>query len=56
MYMFLTIAAITFHIHIHIYISFEVIRIARQLGYCMGGNFNIHILAWSASPSVQVGR
>ena len=31
-------------------------NIARQLGYCMGGNFNIHIWAWSASPSVQVGR
>ena len=30
--------------------------IARQMGHCMGGNFNIHIWAWSASPSVQVGR
>ena len=24
--------------------------------YCIGGNFNIHIWAWLASPSVQVGR
>ena len=30
--------------------------IVRQMGHCMGGNFNIHIWAWSASPSVQVGR
>ena len=30
--------------------------IARQMGHCMGGYFNIHIWAWSASPSVQVGR
>ena len=30
--------------------------IARQMGHCMGGNFNIHIWACSASPSVQVGR
>ena len=29
--------------------------IARQMGHCMGVNFNIHIWAWSASPSVQVG-
>ena len=29
--------------------------IARQIGHCMGVNFNIHIWAWSASPSVQVG-
>ena len=21
-----------------------------QIGYCIGGNFNIHIWAWSASP------
>ena len=28
--------------------------IVRQMGHCMGGNFNIHIWAWSASPSVQV--
>ena len=27
-----------------------------QMGYYIGGNFNIHIGAWSASPSVQVGR
>ena len=25
-----------------------------QIGYCIGGNFNIHIWAWSTSPSVQV--
>ena len=30
--------------------------IIRQIGHWMGGNFNIHILAWSASPSVEVGR
>ena len=30
--------------------------IVRQMGHCMGGNFNIHIWAWSASPSVQVER
>ena len=30
--------------------------IVRQMCHCMGGNFNIHIWAWSASPSVQVGR
>ena len=29
--------------------------IARQMGHCMGVNFIIHIWAWSASPSVQVG-
>ena len=27
-----------------------------QIGYCIGGSFNIHSWAWSASPSVQVGR
>ena len=27
-----------------------------QIGYCIGGNFNIQIWAWSASPFVQVGR
>ena len=27
-----------------------------QIGYGLGGNFNIHIWAWSASPYVQVGR
>ena len=27
-----------------------------QIGRCIGGSFNIHIWAWSASPSVQVGR
>ena len=27
-----------------------------QIGYCIGDNFNIHIWAWSASPSFQVGR
>ena len=27
-----------------------------QIGHCISGNFNIHIWAWSASPSVQVGR
>ena len=32
------------------------IGIIGQIGHCMGGNFNIHIWAWSASPSVQVGR
>ena len=26
-----------------------------QIGYCIGGNLNIHIWAWSASPYVQVG-
>ena len=34
----------------------EKVSIVRQMGHCMGGNFNIHIWAWSASPSVQVGR
>ena len=33
----------------------QQITIARQMGHCMGVNFNIHIWAWSASPSVQVG-
>ena len=33
-----------------------LVDIARQMGHRMGGNFNIHIWAWSASPSVQVGR
>ena len=27
-----------------------------QIGHCIGGNFNTHIWAWSASPSVQVGK
>ena len=27
-----------------------------QIGYCIGGSFNIHIWVWSASPSVQLGR
>ena len=28
-----------------------------QIGHCKGGNFlNIHICAWSASPSAQVGN
>ena len=26
-----------------------------QIGDFIGGNFNIHIWAWSASPCVQVG-
>ena len=30
--------------------------IIQQIGHCIGGNFNIHIWAWSASSSVQVGR
>ena len=30
--------------------------IIRQIGHCIGGNFNIHIWAWSDSPSVQIGR
>ena len=34
----------------------RIVCIVRQMGHCMGGNFNIHIWAWSASPSVQVGR
>ena len=38
------------------YGRFYNFSIARQMGHCMGGNFNIHIWAWSASPSVQVGR
>ena len=29
------------------------ICIIGQIGYCTGGNFNIHIWAWSASPSVR---
>ena len=37
----------------YIYITWACI--ARQMGHCMGVNFNIHIWAWSASPSVQVG-
>ena len=38
------------------YIHFiHSIKKARQMGHCMGVNFNIHIWAWSASPSVQVG-
>ena len=24
-----------------------------QIGHCIGGNFNIHIWAWPASPSVS---
>ena len=31
-------------------------RIIGQIGHCTGSNFNIHIWAWSASPSLQVGR
>ena len=27
-----------------------------QIGHCIGGNLNIHIWAWSPSPSIQVGR
>ena len=27
-----------------------------QIGHCIGGNFNIHIWAWSVIPSVQEGR
>ena len=34
----------------------RVASIIRQIGCCVGGNFNIHIWAWSASPNVQVGR
>ena len=30
--------------------------IVRRKGRCMGGDFNIHIWAWLASPSVQVER
>ena len=36
--------------------AFIMTFIIGQIGYCIGGNFNIHIWAWSASPSVQVGR
>ena len=36
--------------------DFTAAHIIRQIGHCMGGNFNIHIWAWSASPSVPVGR
>ena len=31
-------------------------RVFGQIGHCIDGNFNIHIWAWSASPSVQVGK
>ena len=34
----------------------QAIVIIGQIGYCMGGNFNIHIWAWSACPSIQVGE
>ena len=27
----------------------NIISIVRQMGHCMGGNFNIHIWAWSSS-------
>ena len=30
--------------------------IIRQIGHCIGGNINIHIWAWTASPSVRIGR
>ena len=30
--------------------------IIRHIGHCIGGNFSVHIWAWLASPSIQVGR
>ena len=36
-----------------VYVNVSIIG---QIGHCIGGNFNIHIWAWSVSPSVQVGR
>ena len=38
------------------FIEFMQKHIIRQIGHCIGGNFNIHIWAWSASLSAQVGR
>ena len=42
--------------HYHTLTTIFTLYKVRQMGHCMGGNFNIHIWAWSASPSVQVGR
>ena len=36
-----------------VYVNVSIIV---QIGHYMGGTFNIHIWAWSASPPVQVGR
>ena len=38
------------------FIEFMQKHIIRQIGHCIGGNFNIHNWAWSASLSAQVGR
>ena len=40
---------------LHVDIS-EQFGILRQISYCIGGSFNMHIWAWSASPSGQVGE
>ena len=40
----------------HFLVNEKFSCIIGQMGYCIAGQFNIHIWAWSASPSVQVGR
>ena len=36
--------------------EYDTLHIIRQIGHCIGGNFNIHTWTWSVSQSVQVGR